>query len=465
MSIGEIDQEIVDFATQEFATVAREKRVPGIAFGLIFNGQLRFCAGVGETELGNSTLPTADSIFRIASMTKSFTADAILLLRDRGALRLEDLVCQYLPWCSTMGNAQISQTLTIKDLLTMGGGFPTDDPWGDRQEDMPLTDFDSLVADGITFNRLPDTGFEYSNLGYALLGRLISVITGEEFEGFMKREILDRCGLTASTYFTDAVPKDLRVSGYALFDSELTLEPTTKNGAFTPMGGLHSSVNELTKWVAEFQSGKPQAQVPRRFVRSESAPAHNLIPARLLTSHYGYGLFIEDDAELGRFTSHSGGYPGFGSHMRWHRESGWAIVALGNLTYAPMSASSAKVMNFIANFYNNKSIISPQIHAATKLAMEVVTSMLQSWSEELADLHFSMNMDLDYPRAQRRSQIAGLVDRSGPFTAIEGSLISSAPSHAKWRLQGRDCEVVVEILMNPERAPLIQKLTVSEAIN
>ena len=462
MNLVEIKQAAIDYALAEFTSVAREKDIPGIAFGLILKGELIFTAGVGETKIDNAITPTADSIFRIASLSKSFTADAILLLRNRGLLRLEDPMSKHLPWCSTMGAPEVIAALTIRDLLTMGGGFPTDDPWGDRQEDIPLQNLDSLVAAGITFNRFPNTGFEYSNLGYALLGRIISVVSGEDFEVFMKREIQDQYGLTSSTYFTDEVSEEVRVAGYAKFDSGLTLEPTTRNGGFTPMGGLHSSVSELAKWVAQFQSGKPEAQLPARHAQSKLAKAQDDIPERIITTHYGYGLFIDDDAELGRFISHSGGYPGFGSHMRWHPQSGWGIVALANLTYAPMSITSTKIMNYIANLYKEKSPADLDMNDATKSAMGAVEMLLESWDESIADSLFCMNMDLDEPRAQRRAEVESLSAKFGPFVMIDGSVESSTRSHAKWKVQGSTSQLHIEILMSPEKNPTIQKLTILE---
>ena len=462
MNLVEINQTAIDYALAEFTSVAREKDIPGIAFGIILRGELIFAAGVGETQVGNAITPTADSIFRIASMSKSFTADAILLLRDRGLLHLDDPISKHLPWCSTMGAPDFIAALTIRNLLTMGGGFPTDDPWGDRQEDIPLHDFDALVAQGITFNRFPNTSFEYSNLGYALLGRIISVVSGEDFEVFMKREIHNPGGLTSSTYFTDEVSEEVRVVGYSKFDSGLTREPTTGNGGFTPMGGLHSSVSELTKWVAQFQAGKPEAQLPARHALSTLAKAQEGIPERIITTHYGYGLFIDDDAELGRFLSHGGGYPGFGSHMRWHPQSGWGIVALANLTYAPMSAASIKIMNYIVNLYQEKLPADLDLNDATKSAMGAVGKLLESWDESIADAVFCMNMDLDKPRAQRRTEVEKFSTECGPFVMIEDSMESSARSHAKWKIQGQTSQLQIEVWMSPEKNPTIQKLTISE---
>src|SRR5207245_727026 len=115
----------------------------------------------------------ADTIFRIASMTKSFTASAILTLRDDGLLKLDDLAEDYVPelrgWPLVSPD---SARISIRHLLTMTAGFPTDDPWGDRQQGLPLEDFARFLAKGVSFNCAPGTRFEYSNLGYAILRRV-----------------------------------------------------------------------------------------------------------------------------------------------------------------------------------------------------------------------------------------------------------------------------------------------------
>ena len=376
-------EDAVAVATQELDAIRIEKEIPGIACGLMKEGKLVYSFGLGETLLGNQSPPTADSIFRIASMSKSFTAQAILLLRDRGALKLEDLITSYLPWTGTIGLPADSAPITIRDLLTMGAGLPTDDPWGDRQEYLPLPDFDALVGAGLTFNRKVNTGFEYSNLGYALLGRIISAVSGQPYQTFMKREIQDPLGMTTSTYFSDLVPESLRAHGYAKFESGVVPEPTTSNGAFTPMGGLHSSVKELALWVSMFQTGKSEAQNPYRLVQSVLAKEQGEIAERIITSSYGYGLYIDEDATLGRFVSHSGGYPGFGSHMRWHRESGWGIIGLANLTYAPMVPTS------IRNPTSQRSYLATQLKKLSPLLMVysilgitkfVIAGLLKIWT-------------------------------------------------------------------------------------
>src|SRR5205823_11442920 len=107
---------------------------PGVAYGILAGGHLVRSGGWGERWLGGPT-PDAGTVFRIASMTKSFTASAILTLRDDGLLELEDLAEDYVPelrgWPLVSPD---SARISIRHLLTMTAGFPTDDPWGDRQQ-------------------------------------------------------------------------------------------------------------------------------------------------------------------------------------------------------------------------------------------------------------------------------------------------------------------------------------------
>ena len=147
-------------------------------------------AGFGARVLGAGP-PDADTVFRIASMSKSFTASAILLLRDAGALALDDPAVRYVPELAgwTYGSADAAP-VTIRQLLTMTAGFPTDDPWGDRQQGLPIAAFDELLAAGVSFNWAPGTRFEYSNLGYAILGRVLSAASGVPYDEFIRTRLL-----------------------------------------------------------------------------------------------------------------------------------------------------------------------------------------------------------------------------------------------------------------------------------
>ncbi len=452
------NEEIIQYVSREIELFRSEKEIPGIAYGLIHQGKLVYSSGFGETVLGSNTKPTADTVFRIASMTKSFTATAILRLRDKGLLQLDAPITTYLPWSATIGLSVNSAPITVRDLLTMGAGLPTDDPWGDRQENLPLADFDAMVEAGLSFNRKPNTAFEYSNLSYALLGRIISLVTGQRYEEFMAHEILEPLGMRASTFFTDSIPDEDRAVGYAKFASGLTQEPAIRHGAFTPMGGLHSSVNDLAQWVATYQKGRIEEQTPYRFAQAWMAEPIADCPERIVTSSYGYGLFVDDDTILGRSIHHSGGYPGFGSHMRWHQNSGWAIIALGNVTYAPMRVIGTKIINYLAHLDMKSNVPKQEMNSATKEAMSAVNSLINKWDNELADKWFTENMDLDQPRAERKADFSKLAAGESSWKPVEGTLSAPTPSYVKWSVACQDKILEIELLMSPEKSQRIQKL-------
>ncbi len=111
-------------------------------------GELVHGSGLGERFTGGPA-PDAETVFRIASMTKSFTASAILGLRDAGALRLDDRADVYVPELRGLRlPAGDCPPITIRQLLTMTAGFPTDDPWGDRQQGLAAGAFAALLVDG-----------------------------------------------------------------------------------------------------------------------------------------------------------------------------------------------------------------------------------------------------------------------------------------------------------------------------
>jgi CubicO group peptidase (beta-lactamase class C family) len=448
--------------------------MPAACTGIIRNGTLVFMHGWGETQLGNAKRPTADSVFRIASMTKSFTAAAIMLLRDRGALRLDEPIHTYLPCTRTIGAPTGSPPITVRDLLTMNAGLPTDDPWGDRHESTPIAAFDALVAGGLSFSRMPRTGFEYSNLGYALLGRIITGVSGVDYLDFVARELLAPLGMDATVFDTAAVDDARRAHGYVLRETGLAPEPTTSPGAFSPMGGLHSSINDLTTWIRGLHAAwntdehHPLARASRREMQEGRtfrgvtlAGGSDTAPTKTIASLYGYGLAVSIDSTLGTFVHHSGGYPGFGSHMRWHPASGWGIVMLASRSYAPVYEFAADLLSEVVAAFPGPHDIAAMLWPATRDAMDIAEGLLTDWNDTLADDHFAFNVDLDTPRAERRDAYARIAAQIGPFRRDDTGWSSTSPAHVKWPIRGAHGDAEVELLLTPERVPKIQTFAVT----
>jgi CubicO group peptidase (beta-lactamase class C family) len=459
---------------------------PGIAYGIIANGELVHSDGIGERWLGGPA-PDADTVFRIASMTKSFTAAAVLMLRDRGALRLDDAVETYVPeLVGLKGPTADSPTLTVRHLLTMAGGFPTDDPWGDRQQNLPLPAFSELLRGGLSFAWAPGTRFEYSNLGYAVLGRVVAAAAGSPYLDFMTGQLLAPLGLDRTTFDPAGLPASEVARGYRRSDEQWSEVPFDAYGAFAPMGGLFSTVRDLARWVAGMVDAFParddndDLHPLRRASRRELQQPHYGIPwlpdaspfedLPKLTAHsYGYGLMVGDDTRHGRVVAHSGGYPGFGSHMRWHPQSGIGVVALGNSTYAAMRTFAADMLDVLLDGRSGRSSgPAPKAQGAWAATLEAradVERLLIEWDDAIAARWFSENVDLDEPISRRRAQIERIREQLGELRPEEGQdPVHDAPSHCCWWLRGPHGRLRVEIRLTPEKPPRIQTLDLTTAM-
>jgi CubicO group peptidase (beta-lactamase class C family) len=461
---------------------------PAISYGVVSGGTLVHSAGFGARFLGGPP-PDAGTVFRIASMSKSFTASAILLLRDEGVLALDDLAEKYVPeLAGWQPAAPDSDRMTIRHLLTMTAGFPTDDPWGDRQQGLPLEAFASLLASGVRVNWAPGTRFEYSNLGYAILGRVVAAASGTPYDEFVRARLLDPLGMTRTGFEAAEFPADALALGYRRGPAGWEEVPFDPYGAFAPMGGVFSSVRDLARWVAGFAAAFPPAdpgaggphplrRASRREMQLPQAVTGWRAAQRLPgggpagPAYYGFGLFADEDAGLGRVVSHSGGYPGFGSNMRWHPATGLGVIALANATYAGMSTLASLVLEALlppsAAYHVALSPVRPDSLAGgpwpeTLSAMAAANELLQSWDDAAADALFCENVALDSPYPERRRAIGLIRDRIGDFGVdTERAPESDTPAHRRWWLTGPGGAVQAQLQLNPGRLPRVQSLTLA----
>jgi hypothetical protein len=192
---------------------------------------------------------------------------------------------------------------------------------------------------------------------------------------------------------------------------------------------------------------------------------------------YGFGLEIERDPHVGTLVSHSGGYPGFGSHMRWHPGTGLGVIALGNATYAPAARLAARLLDALlesltphrAPALSRRPGASPapatdSLVEATAAARADVTRLITHWDDELATRLFAMNVELDEPLADRRRHWAELARRLGPLRPDDTEPITStSPAHAVWWLRGPGGRVRVELRLDPQRPSRVQSVALTGA--
>ncbi len=454
--------------------------VPGLVYGIVRGGSLVHARGLGTLRVGEDATPTASSIFRIASMTKSFTAATVLLLRDAGLLRLDDEIATYVPELASVRlPTRDAPPITIRHLLTMTAGFPTDDPWGDRQQGLDLGAFSTLLRGGLSFAWAPGMRHEYSNVGYGILGRLITNVVGQEFREVVQERLLEPLGMASSGFLAEELDQERLASGYLWREGRFIDEPMDGYGALAPIGGIFSTVEDVARWVAGFQdawpprddpeSGHPLSRASRREMQQAMVPVDLRLsataadaPPEVDSLHYGFGLFQVDDVRFGRVVGHPGGYPGFGSHMSWHPASGLGVIAFANGRYAPMSLLGKELLGVLL-----ESDIAPlrrtRPNMATRAARESIERLIASWDDDLAAELFAMNVELDEPMASRKAVLERIRERHGqlsPDPALAGHSLSGF--HRVWWLRGAlGGRVRVEILLTPEATPRVQTFAIT----
>ncbi|GAB3032306.1 serine hydrolase domain-containing protein [Parafrigoribacterium mesophilum] len=422
--------------------------------------------------LDDGSAPTDTTAYRIASCTKSFTAAAVLSLRDEGQLSLEEPITRFVPEFSAVALPTTDSPVpTIGMLLTMSAGLPTDDPWADRQEAMTDDEFTALLVRGLSFESIPGTRFAYSNLSFALLGRVIERAGGIPYRRFVATRFLRPLRLSSTGFDASVSSSGGLASGYRRCGDGWERLPFSTPGAFSPIGGLFTTAVDLAswaRWLAGAFYGDPDAGAPglSRASRREMQQLHRFAPAR--GAHpcgYGFGLFVEQYPREGPVVSHSGGYPGFSSHMRWSAASGLGIVAFANATQARVSVPATAAFDALLESRPGSpaTLAWPQ----TEPARRAVTGLIEHWSDEVAGRLFSENVALDDSFEHRRAAIAAAVTAVGGLTGgsepPDDESAASTASHQVWNLSGATNSLRVEMLLTPENPPRVQTLKVAPA--
>ncbi|HTV02100.1 MAG TPA: serine hydrolase domain-containing protein [Luteitalea sp.] len=460
-----------------FADYARDGHVPGMAWGVIVDGALVHTGTLGVQDTGSKAPVTADTVFRIASMTKSFTAVAILALRDEGKLSLDDLAEKYVPELKDLKYPTTdSPRLTIRHLMSHATGFPEDNPWGDQQLALSDDEMTALLEQGIPFSNPPGLAYEYSNYGFALLGRIVTRASGMPYRDYVRSRVLEPLGLTATTLDAPAVPRNLLAHGYRWEDAQWKEEPPLPDGAFGAMGGMLTSLRDLSRYVAWMVDAWPprdgaETGPLRRASRREMQQVSRTSPGSirrspngallLNTGGYGYGLRVSQTCQFGHVVAHSGGLPGFGSQMRWLPEYGVGLVAMGSLTYTNWGPRFDQALDALARTGGLVPRM-PEPSPALQSLRTDVTRLVQQWDDGLADRVAANNLYLDVAKDRRKRELEALRTKHGACKA-EGPFVVENALRGEWVMPCERGALRVAITLAPTVPPKVQFLSVRSA--
>jgi len=465
---------------QLYKDYAEKNHFPGLVYGVVVDGKLVHTGNTGHTDLENKIIANAQSDFRIASMSKSFTAMAILRLRDEGKLKLDDLIKLYIPAAkNTKYLTKDATEVTIRHLLTHSAGFPEDNPWGDRQLDATDEELLALYEKGISFSNNPGSGYEYSNVGFATLGYIIKKVSGQTYQKYITENILKPLGMSHTYWEYNDVPKDKLAHGYRYEDSKWVEQPLLHDGSYGAMGGLITTIDDFSKYMALHLSAWPARDdqetgpLKRNSIRemqypwdlsalNASAKTTNGRPCPTVNA-YGYGLRWTKDCGNRVYVGHTGGLPGFGSQWTVMPEYGVGIVAFANLTYARAGLINTQVLDTLLAL----SGISPrQIPPSVILNQRKneLIKLLPDWSKAKESGLFADNFFLDYSLEQLQKQAKDIFAKTGSITST-GELIAENQLRGYFILKGEKSGIKISFTLTPQNPPLIQEFHIEPITN
>ncbi|CCH53227.1 beta-lactamase [Fibrisoma limi BUZ 3] len=463
-----------------FKDHAVKRNFPGLAYGIVVDGKLVYSGSTGYTDVAKKTPATTKSLFRIASMTKSLTSMAILRLRDEGKLRLDDPVQQYIPELKQITYLTADAPLiTIRHLMTHSAGFPEDNPWGDRQLADSDADLINLIKGGLTVSNTPGVAYEYSNLGFAMLGNIITKVAGKPYQQYITETILKPLGMNQTVWEYSNVPANLLAHGYRYVDGNWVEEPLLHDGSYGAMGGLITSIEDFSKYVALHQAAWPPRSdaanndnqpVKRSSIREMQQPwmfsglypearsaSGKLCPT---TTAYGYGLGWGKNCVGTVNVGHSGGLPGFGSQWRILPDYGIGVISYANLTYAGLGGINTVVLDTLVSIGGLKPRQLP-VSPILKQRQTELVKLLPDWTNAETSQLFAENFFPDRPIDARRKEVQALFAKAGKIKRV-GELEPENQLRGHFVLEGENANIDVYFTLTPENPALIQQLDFRE---
>lgn len=312
-----------------------EHHLVGVSIGIVRDGELVWRRGLGYADLASGRRADEDTLYRVASITKTFTGTALFQLRDEGRLGLDDPIVRHIPeFAAVRARKGSVEGVTLRRMLCHHSGLVGESP-GDHWETLKFPTVQELLAalPGVEIVLEQDSAFKYSNLAFALLGEVVSRVSGRPYTEYVRANLLEPLGMTSTTFeLTDAL-RPRMATGYQIRPHEdaPSVAPHPPLNGKVAGGGLYSCVADLARWIAlQLRTDAPRREgaqaLAGRSLKEMQRPqfvepgwnAGHCLPWR--------GQRIGQDIYLG----HGGGLPGFLTQILFCPERRLGLIALTN---------------------------------------------------------------------------------------------------------------------------------------
>jgi CubicO group peptidase (beta-lactamase class C family) len=322
------------------------QHIPGLSLGVVQGGKLVEAKGYGKASLELDTPATPKTLYALASVSKQFTAAAIMLLVEEDKIRLDDSLTNYFSWVPKEWSE-----VRVRHLLTHTSGIRDEEQHGDflewesaehNQEEIVRTAFGPLLTQ-------PGDKFRYSNTGYRVLGMLIEKVSGQSYWNFLEHRIFSPTGMEATRNSDPKTVITNRARGYGFANGHyINREPVTASAAFS-QGALMSSILDMVKWDSALAS-------ERLLKKASLEQMWTPVPLKDGTvSKYGFGWFLRP-VPGHRAVGHGGGMPGFSTFIWRFMDDQLTVILLSNSE----TAETARMALSVAGYYI-PALVSPEI--------------------------------------------------------------------------------------------------------
>ncbi len=305
---------------------------PGLSVAVVYDQELVWAAGFGQADVAQQQPAIPQTIYRIASITKLFTATGVLQLRDAGKLQLDDPVSKHLPWFNIQNPYTDAPPITLRHLLTHTAGLPRESafPYWNDANFPSIEEIQAKLPEQTTV--LPtEKRWKYSNLGLSLAGEVVTAVSGQPYPEYVEAHILKPLGM-ADTFVSTIDPEHPQLAvgyGRRLPDNSRVLSPFTDSQGLTPAANIATTVLDLAKFAMLQFRDEPvgDAQILRGSTLREMQRIHWLEPN--WQAGWGLGFRIER-AKDKTYIGHGGGVLGYRTQLRMCPKDKTAVIVFTN---------------------------------------------------------------------------------------------------------------------------------------
>ena len=331
-------------------SLMHKKSMPGMSVGVLYDRELLWARGFGLADVESQIPATPQTIYRIASITKTFTATAIMQLRDRGLLQLDDPVCRHLPWFRFHNRFPEAPEVTLRHLITHTSGLPRESPfpyWNDFKFPTREKMIESLTGQENAFPS--ETRWKYSNLALSIAGEVVAAVSGQPYHEYIYEHILEPLWMESTSVFLPDGHRSRLAVGYGQrrADGSRHIMPFSDLKGLAPAGNISSTVEDLARFISfQFSDGQAEgAQVLKESTLREMHRVQWLAPDWKSGSGLGFRIRRDEGRIL---CGHGGSVSGYRSQILFAPEEKVGVVCLVNADDADAGTYADRIMRWMA---------------------------------------------------------------------------------------------------------------------